>query len=75
MPIADVLLTLTLELIKQAGSISTIIQQVQASGATTLTPEQWAVITGADDSADTRLLAALAAAKSPSGLLTQGVKK
>lgn len=54
---------LLVELLAQAGNISQIIQSAQAAGQTTLTVEQWAQITGADDSAEAKLAAAIAAAK------------
>jgi len=54
---------LLLALIQNASQISQIIQEAQASGATKLTPDQWAQITGNDDSAEAALTAAIAAAK------------
>jgi len=36
-----------------------LIQQAQANGQTELTPEQWAQITGNDDSAEAALTAAI----------------
>ena len=64
MPVAvGVALNLVLSLLQNAQAISEIIQEVQASGATTLTPDQWAKIVGADDSAEASLTAAIAAAK------------
>src|SRR5882757_1660591 len=55
---------LLVELLKNAGQISQLIQTAQANGQTMLTPEQWATIVGADDSAETALAAAIATAKS-----------
>ena len=46
-----------------ASTIAPIIQAAQAAGQTTLTPDQWAAITGADDSAEAQLSAAIAVAK------------
>jgi hypothetical protein len=64
MPVAvSVAVDLLVELIKNAGQISLLIQTAQANGQTTLTPEQWASIVGADDSAEAALAAAIAAAK------------
>jgi hypothetical protein len=54
---------LLVALLANASQISQLIQTAQASGATTLTPEQWATITGADDSAENALAAAIAKAK------------
>ena len=54
---------LLLALLQNATKISEIIQTAQAAGQTTLTPEQWASITGDDDSAEAALTAAIAAAK------------
>lgn len=54
---------LLVNLIEQAQKISTIIQAAQAAGSATLTADQWAQITGADDSAEAALTAAIAGAK------------
>jgi hypothetical protein len=64
MPVAvSAAVDLLVALLQNAAAISEIIQEVQASGATTLTPAQWATITGNDDSAEAALSAAIAAAK------------
>jgi hypothetical protein len=47
-----------------ASQIATVLQQIQASGATGLTADQWAAIVGNDDSAEAALSAAIAAARS-----------
>jgi hypothetical protein len=54
---------LLVALLNNAQNIGQIIQTAQANGQTKLTPEQWASITGADDSAEANLTAAIAAAK------------
>jgi hypothetical protein len=54
---------LLVALLQNAQTISQIIQEAQASGQIVLTPAQWAVITGNDDSAEAALSAAIAAAK------------
>jgi len=54
---------LVVALLQNATQISQLIQAAQAAGQTTLTAEQWATITGNDDSAETALTAAIAAAK------------
>lgn len=54
---------LLLALINNAQQISQIIQTANANGQTMLTPEQWAVIVGNDDSAEAALNAAIIAAK------------
>jgi hypothetical protein len=54
---------LLVALISNAQQISVLIQTAQASGAGTLTADQWATITGNDDSAEAALTAAIAAAK------------
>lgn len=54
---------LLVALIDNAQQISQLIQAAQASGQTSLTPAQWAQITGADDSAEAALTAAIATAK------------
>lgn len=46
-----------------AARIAPIIRQAQAAGQTMLTADQWATITGADDSAEAALTKAIAAAK------------
>jgi Na+-transporting methylmalonyl-CoA/oxaloacetate decarboxylase gamma subunit len=53
---------LVLALLTQAQKISALIQQASASGSTELTADQWSQITGADDSAENALNAAIAAA-------------
>lgn len=58
-----VALTLLNELLANASKISALVTTAQAAGQTTLTPEQWATVTGADDSAEASLTAAIAAAK------------
>jgi hypothetical protein len=54
---------LLVALLTNASQISQLIQSAQAAGQTELTPAQWATITGADDSAEAQLAAAIAAAK------------
>jgi hypothetical protein len=54
---------LLVALLTNAQAISQIIQEAQASGSDVLTAEQWAVITGNDDSAEAALTAAIATAK------------
>jgi len=54
---------LLVALLSNASTISQLIQSAQAAGQTELTPAQWATITGADDSAEAQLAAAIAAAK------------
>ena len=54
---------LLVALLANASTISQIIQSAQAAGQTDLTPAQWSQITGADDSAEAQLAAAIAAAK------------
>lgn len=64
MPVAaKAALDLLVALLDNASQISTILQAVQARGDTTLTAAEWATITGADDSAEASLTAAIAAAK------------
>jgi len=64
MPVAvSAAIDLLVALLDNASQISQIIQEAQASGSTTLTPAQWAQITGNDDSAEAALSAAIAAAK------------
>jgi hypothetical protein len=58
----NLLLTLTNSLSTLAGQasiISDMIQKVQAEGRTTLTPEEWKVITQLDDSAREELKRAI----------------
>lgn len=58
----NLLLTLTSSLSTlagQAGVISDMIQKAQAEGRTTLTPEEWATITVADDAARAELVKAI----------------
>lgn len=62
-PAVAVAVDLLVELLKNAGQISQLIQTAQANGQTNLTPEQWATIVGADDSAEAALAVAIAAAK------------
>ena len=54
---------LLVALLSNASTISQLIQSAQAAGQTELTAAQWATITGADDSAEAQLSAAIAAAK------------
>lgn len=54
---------LLIALLSNATQISTLIQTAQAAGRTTLTSEEWATVVGADDSAESALLAAIAKAK------------
>ena len=54
---------LLVALLSNASTISQLIQSAQAAGQTELTPAQWATITGADDSAEAQLAAAIAATK------------
>jgi hypothetical protein len=64
MPVAiSAAVDLLVALLQNAQQISQLIQTAQAGGQTTLTAEQWAQITGADDSAEASLTAAIAAAK------------
>lgn len=46
-----------------AATIAPIVQAAQAAGQTTLTPDQWAAITGNETSAEAALTAAIAKAK------------
>lgn len=62
MPIAAAV-DLLVALISNAQQISQLIQTAQASGQTNLTAAQWETITGSDDSAESQLAAAIAAAK------------
>jgi hypothetical protein len=54
---------LLVALINNAQQISTMIQAAQGAGQTTLTPDQWATIIGADNSAEASLTQAIATAK------------
>lgn len=58
----SVAVDLLVALLNNASQIGQLIQQAQAAGQTTLTPEQWAQITGNDDSAEAALTAAIAKA-------------
>lgn len=62
MPVAAAV-DLLVALLQNAQSISQLIQAAQAAGQTELTAEQWATITGNDDSAEAALAAAIIAAK------------
>lgn len=62
-PAAAAAIDLLLALIENAQKIGALVQAAQAAGQTDLTPAQWATITGADDSAEAALTAAIAAAK------------
>ena len=62
-PAVSAAVDLLVALITNAQQISQLIQSAQANGQTNLTPEQWATVTGADDSAEAALVAAIAAAK------------
>lgn len=59
----SVAVDLLVELLKNAGQISQLIQTAQANGQTELTAEQWGTIVGADNSAEAALTAAITAAK------------
>lgn len=50
-------------ILANASKIATLVQEATASGATTLTADQWSVITGNDDSAEAELKAAIDKAK------------
>lgn len=64
MPIAiSAAVDLLVALMTNATQISQLIQTAQAAGQTSLTADQWATITGNDDSAEAALSAAIAAAK------------
>jgi hypothetical protein len=58
----SVAVDLLVALLNNASQIGQLIQQAQANGQTTLTPEQWAQIAGSDDSAEAALTAAIAKA-------------
>jgi len=60
----SVAVDLLVALLNNASQIGSLIQQAQANGQTHLTPEQWAMITGADNSAEAQLAAAIGKAKS-----------
>lgn len=62
MPVAAAV-DLLVALLQNAQSISQLIQAAQAAGQTELTAEQWATITGNDDSAEAALAAAIITAK------------
>lgn len=49
-------------MIASAGQISQILATAQAQGRTQLTPEEWAVVQGADDAARQQLVDAIAKA-------------
>jgi hypothetical protein len=61
-PALTAALALLNALISNAGQISSLIESATAAGQNELTAEQWATITGADDSAQAALTAAIAAA-------------
>lgn len=48
--------------VASAGRISAIIQRATAEGRTTLTPDEWAVVTASDDAGRQALVAAIAKA-------------
>lgn len=58
----SVAVDLLVALLNNASQIGQLIQQAQANGQTTLTADQWAQITGNDDSAEAALTAAIAKA-------------
>lgn len=58
MPI-EIAIQLVLSLIDRAATISQALQAAKASGATTLSADQWAVITAADDAARAALADAI----------------
>ncbi len=55
----DLLLAAT----QAASQIAGVVQSAKAAGQTILTAEQWATITGNEDSAEAQLSAAIATAK------------
>lgn len=59
----SIALALLTALLEQSGKIAALVQAAQAAGQTDLTAEQWATVTGNDDSAEAALTAAIAAAK------------
>lgn len=60
MPVAvSVAVDLLVALLQNAQQISLLIQQAQASGSTTLAPDAWNAIIGADDAAEASLTAAI----------------
>lgn len=56
------LLSTANNMIASAGQVSQIIAAAQQQGRTELTPEEWAVVQGADDLARQQLVAAIAKA-------------
>ena len=62
-PALSAAVDLLVALLSNAQQISQLIQTAQAAGQTNLTADQWATITGADDSAEASLTAAIAAAQ------------
>lgn len=62
-PAVSVAVDLLVALLNNATQISQMIQSAQASGQTNLNTDQWATITGADDSAENALLKAIDDAK------------
>lgn len=58
MPI-EIAIQLILSLIDRAGTISQLIQAAQAKGQTTLSADDWKIITANDDAARAALVAAL----------------
>lgn len=59
----DVAISLVLALIDRASTISTLIQNAQASGRTTLTDAEWKQIQDDDNAASSDLQAAIDKAK------------
>ena len=59
----SVAVDLLLAMLQNAGQISALIQKAKASGADTISPEDWLTITDADDAARERLEHAIATAK------------
>jgi hypothetical protein len=59
MPV-EIAINLLLALLDHASAISQLIQAAKANGQTNLTPEQWKVITDADDAAKAALTKAIA---------------
>lgn len=60
----SVAVDLLVALLNNAAQISQLIQSAQASGQSTLTPEQWATVIGADNTAEAALTDAIDAARS-----------
>lgn len=58
----EIAIDLVLSLIDRAGVISQIISNAREQGQTTLTVDQWKIITDADDAAHAKLVQVLAAA-------------